>query len=147
MNGNKKGDKVNIMKKIYGASFIYLILGLIFGVFYREFTVLQGYEGRTQLSVLHTHALVLGTLFFLIVMLIDHVSDLSRKKSFMYWMATYNVGLLGILVTMLIRGMGQVLTWELSGLNHVAGLFHVIIDIAFVWFFIMLGKSAFVKKT
>ncbi len=134
------------MKKIYWTAFIYVILGLALGVFYREFTKIHEFVGHTQLAVLHTHALALGTFFFLIVFLLAHVTEITSAKSFSYWMVAYNVGLAGLLATMLVRGMGQVLAWELSGWNHVAGLSHVIIAVAFIWFFILLGKSIKTKK-
>lgn len=129
------------MKKIYYLAFIYLILGLIFGVFYREFTSYHNFEGSTQLSVLHTHTLILGMIFFLIVLLLDQVYKISESKRFTYWLITYNIGFIGLLLTLFIRGMGQVLMWELAGFNHVAGLFHTVLGIAFIWFFIILGKS------
>lgn len=37
------------------------------GVFYREFTKLNGFSGRTSLGLAHTHHFVLGTLFFLVL--------------------------------------------------------------------------------
>lgn len=129
------------MKKIYLAAFFYLVLGLVFGVFYREFTVLNDFTGNKQLSTLHTHTLVLGTFFFLIVLILDRLFSLSNSKSFSLWFLTYNIGLGGTLATMLIRGMGQVLLWELPGFNHIAGLFHTIIGVALVWFFILFGKK------
>lgn len=37
------------------------------GVFYREFTKVDGFTSFTTLSVVHTHYLMLGMVFFLIV--------------------------------------------------------------------------------
>jgi hypothetical protein len=129
------------MKKIYYFAFAYLILGLVFGVFYREFTVFHDYNGSTQLSVLHTHTLVLGGFFFLILLVLNQVFNLTTYKRFDLWFIIYNIGLLGLLSTMLIRGIGQVLSWNLSGFNHIAGLFHTILGIGLVWFMILLGKQ------
>ena len=129
------------VRVLYLMAFIYGVLGLAFGVFYREFTKHHQYEGSTQLSVLHTHALVLGAFLFLIVLLLNHSFKIGKRKSFLYWIITYDLGLFGVLVTMLIRGLDQVLDWELSGFNHIAGLFHTILGIAVIWFFILLGKS------
>jgi len=128
------------MKKIYYFAFIYIVLGLSFGVFYREFTVFHDFNGYTQLSVLHTHTLVLGGLFFMVLLIFDQVFKLTSYKKFDLWFIVYNVGFLGLLTTMLIRGMGQVLDWNLSGFNHIAGLFHTILGIALVWFMIIMGK-------
>lgn len=134
------------MKKIYWLAFIYLIVGLVFGVFYREFTSYHNFEGDTQLAFLHTHALILGMIFFLIVLILDHLYKISESKRFSYWLITYNIGLIGLLSTLTIRGMGQVLLWELAGFNHVAGLFHTILGASLVWFFILLGKKINIKQ-
>lgn len=129
------------LKKLYYFAFIYLGLGLVFGVFYREFTVFHDFTGKTQLSVLHTHTLVLGMLFFLLLLVLEKLFGLSDYKRFNLWLIIYNVGFGGLLLTMLIRGIGQVLSWELAGFNHIAGLFHTILGVGFIWFFIFLGKK------
>jgi len=129
------------MKKLYIFAFVYLVLGLVFGVFYREFTVMNGYNGETQLSVMHTHALVLGTLFLCLVLVLHKLFNINKIKGYSIWFIVYNVGFIGLLLTLLIRGMGQVLSWELNGFNHIAGLFHTILGTALIWFFIILGKS------
>lgn len=35
------------MKKMINTAFVYMILGLVAGVFYREFTKFMGFEGLT----------------------------------------------------------------------------------------------------
>ncbi len=52
------------MKKLYNASFTYLIIGLLSGIFAREYGKYKGILGSTLLNLLHTHTLVLG--FFLL---------------------------------------------------------------------------------
>ncbi len=135
------------MKKLYYSAFVYVVLGLAFGVVYRELTKHYDFEGYTQLSVLHTHALMLGMTFFLTALVLERLFSLTKGRSFFPWFLLYHVSLGGLLVTMLIRGIGQVVSWELTGFNHVAGLFHVLISIAFIWFFIILGgKIRFQSK-
>ena len=129
------------MKKLYTFAFIYLVLGLIFGVFYREFTVFHDYIGYTQLSVMHTHTLVMGSLFFLILLTLEKLFKLSESKRYDIWFIFYNVSFVGVLTTMFIRGMGQVLSWELSGFNHIAGLFHTLFGASLIWLFIILGRQ------
>ena len=48
------------MKKLINTSFLYLILALAAGVFYREFTKFNSFTGKTTLAVVHTHLFVLG---------------------------------------------------------------------------------------
>lgn len=67
------------MKKIAKLSFFYCILGLLLGVFYREYTKINGFTEHTVLSGLHTHVLVLGTFFFLILLLLEKFFALTTK--------------------------------------------------------------------
>lgn len=61
------------MKKLFNASFIYMFLGVLSGVFYQEFTKINNFpEGEfTQLGVTHTHLLTLGFIVLLIVLLLE----------------------------------------------------------------------------
>ena len=92
------------MKALYRSAMIYTIAGLFFGVFYREFTKLQGFTGKTMLSILHVHTLTLGLLFFLILMLMEKQFTLTAAKRFKGWFITYNIALVGTLASMLTRG-------------------------------------------
>ena len=42
------------MKKLYNAAFSYLIIGLLSGVFAREYSKAQGIKGSTMLQLVHT---------------------------------------------------------------------------------------------
>ncbi|MGL5648848.1 MAG: DUF2871 family protein, partial [Clostridium sp.] len=59
------------MKKIFNTSMLYLLFGLLGGVFFREFTRMSDFTGITRLSVVHTHALILGFFLFLILVLFE----------------------------------------------------------------------------
>lgn len=59
------------MKKLFNLSFSYLILGLALGIFFREFTKFNTFTGITTLSAAHTHTLVLGFIFFLILIVLE----------------------------------------------------------------------------
>lgn len=128
------------MKALYRGAMFYTIAGLSFGVFYREFTKMQGFTGKTMLSILHVHTLTLGLLFFLILMLMEKQFMLTAAKRFKGWFITYNVALVGTLASMLTRGVIQVLGTDISGLNHIAGTFHTLMAVALVWFLVMLKK-------
>ncbi|EMY4795594.1 DUF2871 domain-containing protein [Bacillus pacificus] len=129
------------MKKLYNAAFSYLIIGLLSGVFAREYTKAQGIKGSTMLQLVHTHVLVLGFVFFLIALALCKVFHVQETKSFRAWFVVYNVGLLFTIATMLWRGLLQVNGTDFNGLSHMAGLGHVIISIGLVWFMILLKKS------
>lgn len=55
------------MKRLMNVSIVYGVLGLIGGVFYREFSKLNGFTGFTTLSVVHTHYLILGISMILVL--------------------------------------------------------------------------------
>ena len=55
------------MQKYFKISSFYLLFGLVMGIFSREFTKLNNFSGYTVLKSVHTHTLVLGFLFFIIV--------------------------------------------------------------------------------
>ncbi|RKF51726.1 hypothetical protein BCY92_01520 [Bacillus wiedmannii] len=129
------------MKKLYNAAFIYLIIGLLSGVFAREYSKAQGIKGSTMLQLVHTHVLVLGFVFFLIALGLFKVFHVHETKSFRAWFVVYNVGLIFTIATMVFRGLLQVNGTDFNGLSHMAGLGHVIISIGLVWFMILLKKS------
>lgn len=129
------------MKKLFNLSFFYLALGLIFGVFFREFTRMNDFTGQTSLSVVHTHILILGFLFFLIVMLLEKNFNLSSSKHFFKWLISYNIGLLALLGTLVARGVLEVLSMDFAGLSHMAGLGHAILGFSLIWFMILLKKE------
>ena len=134
------------MKKYYYASFIYLVLGLIAGVFYRELTKAAGFTGDTVLRGVHTHLLVLGCLFFLIVLGLEKSFGLAQFKGMKAWFITYQVALITVIATMVVRGMAEVKGFEVAGLSHMAGLTHALLGIALVWFMILLGKAIPTEK-
>ncbi len=129
------------MKKYYNLVAIYLVLGLAMGVVYREFTKINGFEGKTALVGVHTHALTLGFMFFILVLLLVKNFKISQIKGFKSWCIFYNVSLIYLLSTLTARGILQVLGNDFAGLNHIAGLGHVLISIALVWFVVIVNKS------
>ena len=68
------------MRKMLNLSLLYFILAMVCGVFYREFTKINGYEGRTALAFAHVHFMVLGMALFLILALsLIHISSALRQ--------------------------------------------------------------------
>ncbi len=134
------------MRKYAVAAFVYAILGMVFGVFYREFTKIIGFSGQTSLSVVHTHYLALGMLFFLLVLAIDKLFGFSSDKAARWFFILYSVGL-NITVAMLItRGVIQALEADIStglsaSISGIAGIGHALFAAGIVVFFISLLKS------
>ena len=67
------------MQKYFKISSFYLLFGLVMGIFSREFTKLNNFSGYTVLKSVHTHTLVLGFLFFIIVLLLLNCQFKSDK--------------------------------------------------------------------
>ncbi|MEI4803522.1 DUF2871 domain-containing protein [Bacillus sp. FJAT-51639] len=129
------------MKKLYNAAFTYLIIGLLSGVFAREYSKAQGIQGTTSLYKLHTHVLVLGFIFFLLALALSKLFAVHEEKSFNMWFIVYNLGLVLTVGSMATRGLLQLNGTDFKGLSHIAGMSHTIIGIALVWFMILLKKS------
>lgn len=131
------------MKKIAKLSFFYSMLGMLLGVFYREFTKINDFTGKTVLSGLHTHVLVSGVFFLLILLLLEKSFELTKNKRFNVFFITYNIGLLLSVIMMAIRGCVEVLNLEIStmtdsSISGIAGLSHIIMTIAYILFFLIL---------
>ena len=58
-------------RKLFKSAFVYLILALCAGVFFREYTKIMEFTGITSLSFMHLHYFVLGFLSFLVLGLLS----------------------------------------------------------------------------
>ena len=111
------------------------------GIFSREFTKLNNFSGYTVLKSVHTHTLVLGFLFFIIVLLLEKNFTISNNKSFNKWIVLYNLGLLYLIIILSIRGILQDIGSDFVGLSHIAGLGHAILGVSLVWFLAIVNKE------
>ncbi len=129
------------MEKLYKTSRNYLILGLALGVFYREFTKFNEYTGPTQLAVLHTHTLMLGMFFFLILLVLEKLFRISTAARFKLFYRFYNTGLGLTLLMMLIHGILTVLGKESgAAISGIAGLGHILLTVGLLLFFVSLHE-------
>lgn len=131
------------MKKLINISFIYFILAMICGVFYREFTKFFNFTDKTTLSFTHSHLLTLGTILFLILALFSINTDLLSHKKFKVFLRLYNISLPFMVIMMIIRGIIQVLNVNISsGINAaisgMAGIAHILMLVSFIILFIIL---------
>ena len=101
------------MKRYANASLVYALIAMAGGVFYREFTKLNGFTGKTTLSVVHTHYFLLGMVFFLILLLLEKSFGFSNEKTGRV-MVLYHLGLNLTGAMLLVRGITQVLGMALD---------------------------------
>lgn len=136
------------MKKCLNLSLIYAIVGLLGGVFYREFSKMNGFTGKTVLANVHTHLLMLGMVVFLIVALFcAHFKTLPETKGFKVFLIVYNVGVAMTVVMMAVRGVTEVLGLELTrgangAISGIAGVSHIIVAAGIVRMILCLKRCA-----
>ena len=134
------------MKKYLNYSLSYGVMGLVCGVYFREFTKVMGFSGVTTLSKAHHHLLMLGTILFLIVALFSERLILEKEKTFTLFMRIYNIGLPLTVLMMLIRGTLEVIGAPLSkGLNAsisgIAGIGHILLGAGLILLIVSLKKA------
>lgn len=134
------------MKKYLNYSLSYGVMGLICGVYFREFTKIMGFTGVTTLSKAHPHLLMLGTFLFLIVALFSERLSLETDKTFKLFMRIYNIGLPLTVLMMLIRGTLEVIGAPLSkgldaSISGIAGIGHILLGLGIILFIYSLKKA------
>lgn len=130
------------MIKLLRASFTYMIVGMLSGVYYREFTKINDFTGDTQLSTLHTHLLVLGALFFLLLLILEKNFHITEQKQFKLFSMLYHSGFGITILMMTINGTRTVLGLENEpALAGIAGLGHIIMFIALIMLYVVLNKA------
>lgn len=135
------------MKKYLNLSLVYAIAAMAGGVFYREFTKLQGFTGVTALGKVHTHLFLLGMLVCLLVALFAERLDLTGIRSFRVFQWTYHIGVPLTVVMLLIRGITQVLGLTLSkgasaAISGIAGIGHILTGVGIILLLVSLKKAA-----
>lgn len=136
------------MKKLINVAMIYMIAALVAGVFYREFTKLNQFTGKTTLSIVHTHLFILGVFIFLILALfIQNNQDILESPLFKKFFIVYNIALPFFVIMLMTRGIIQVLNIPLSistnaMISGIAGISHILLTISFVLFFMVLRKKS-----
>lgn len=131
------------MTRLLRTAFAYMILGLLSGLFYREYAKATDTVGvDSQLSILHTHFLALGMLVFLLVLGLDALFSLTGRRSFSVFYWTYNIGLLVTVVMQAVRGIltldGQDPTTTSAAIPGIAGLGHILLTVGLVALFVAL---------
>lgn len=124
------------MKRYGNNAFMYAILAMVGGVFYREFTKFNGFTGKTTLSVVHTHYFLLGMIFFLVLLLLEKsfsFTDGQTRKTLVF----YQIGLNLTAVMLAVRGVAQVLGTPLSAgmdaaISGVAGIGHILLGVSMI---------------
>lgn len=131
-----------IQRSIYRSAVAYLGLGLVAGLYYRELTRSQGFEGATQLGLVHTHLLTLGFLVSLVLLAVTRVFDLDRRL-LRRGLLAYHAGMLLTAGMMLVKGTFEVLgSWtDRPMYAGIAGLGHILLTVALTVVLVALGRA------
>ena len=135
------------MKKYLNTAFVYALLALAGGVFYREFTKYNGFTGVTTLGKLHVHLFTLGMVMFLLAALFSAQLPLEKQKNYRAFLKLYHIGVPLTAVMLLIRGVLEVLATPLSrgmdaAISGMAGLGHILTGVGIILFLLSLKKAA-----
>ena len=138
------------MKRYANTAVVYAVIAMVCGVFYREFTKFNGFEGRTVLSALHPHYFMLGMAFFLLLLLLEKAVGFSGAGAGKV-LAVYHVGLNLTGLTLLLRGVTQVLGTDLSSamdgaLSGVAGIGHILLGVSLLLLLLRIRKCVSAGK-
>ena len=133
------------MKRYLNAALTYAVLAMAGGVFYREFTKLSGFDGRTALGVVHTHYFMLGMVFFLLLLVLEKTFSFTGAKTGRV-LVVYHVGLNLTAVMLAVRGVTQVLGAELSSgmsaaISGMAGIGHILLGVSLVLLLLQIKRS------
>lgn len=136
-----KFEAINLL----GISFTTLLMGLIAGVFYREFIKFYHYQNITHLSRLHVHILVLGFLTMLVAYIIVRKYSTSILISLKKPLYIYMVGFTFTIVNMMVFGIYEVVsngqdTIRIAALSGTSGIGHILLSIGIVWFMVNLFR-------
>lgn len=131
------------MKKLYISALLWMIVGLLAGLFYRTYAQqIMNFHGDTELSVLHTHALTLGMLFFLVVLAVEKIFVISDTKWFKLFFWHYTAGLVVTVAILAVIGIIQVNGGDSNGMTAgIAGIGHILLTAGLGFFFTALGKK------
>ncbi len=135
-----------MVRRYSNLALVYAIIAMVFGVFYREFTKFNHFDGQTNLSVIHTHYFMLGMFFFLMLMMIEKsfsFSDGGVGKI----LIVYQIGLNITGIGFLMRGLTQVWETELSkgmdaSISGIAGIGHILTGICIILLLLKIKKRA-----
>ena len=138
------------MKRYMNLTFLYAVLAMVGGVFYREFTKFNGFTDKTTLGVVHTHYFLLGMVFFLLLLLLEKNFSFTGAKTGRILVA-YQIGLNLTAVMFVVRGVTQVLGTALSSgmsaaISGIAGIGHILLGVSLVLLLVQIRCNVMTAK-
>lgn len=133
------------MKRYMNCALLYSVLAMAGGVFYREFTKLNAFTGKTTLSVVHTHYFLLGMVVFLLLLLLEKNFSFTGSGTGKV-LTVYHAGLNLTALMFVVRGVTQVLGSPLTSgmdaaISGMAGIGHILLGISLVLLLLQIRRS------
>lgn len=127
------------VNNLFANSITLLVMGLIGGVFYREFTKFYAFTDATHLGKIHVHTLVLGFVVSLLVYLL--AKDMNDVKALKKPYEMYLTGLVFTVVNMVVIGIYEVVregsdVIVRAAIDGTSGIGHIILAVGIVWMFV-----------
>ena len=124
---------------LFANSITILIMGLIGGVFYREFTKFYAFTDATHLGKVHIHTLVVGFVVSLLMYLL--AIDIKDVKSLKKPYEIYLTGLVFTIANMVVIGIYEVVregsdVIVRAAIDGTSGIGHIVLAVGIVWMFV-----------
>lgn len=138
------------MKRYINSALLYAILAMVGGVFYREFTKLNGFTAKTTLAVVHTHYFLMGMIVFLLLLVLEKVFSFTTPKTGKI-LAVYHIGLNLTAVMLVVRGVVQVSGAALSigtnaAISGIAGIGHILLGVSLVLLLLQIKRRVLASE-
>lgn len=132
------------MKKIVKTAFIYAIIAMLSGIFYREGSRFLELTEPNTWSIIHTHFFMLGMFFFLIVLLLEKSFHLTKDKKYNTFYYIYNIGLVITGIMLYLRGIADVtedfMVYD-KMISGISGIGHILLGVGIILFFLILKNQ------
>ena len=134
-----------MLRYLFRSAVIWTVVGLVGGLAYREVTKAFDHAGPTQLALVHTHALVLGTLLTLLLLgLAAALPGLAAGRGLRWATHLLNAGLALTVAMLAYKGTLQVVdaAWaDHAALAGVSGLGHMLLAGALAVVLVAVGRA------
>ena len=100
---------------------------------------MNDYTAWTTLFVVHTHYIILGMMFFLILRLISMNMNLKINRAVLF----YNIGLNLTAIMLIVRGIIQVLDLNVVSalISGIASIGHIILGVSLILILLDIKKA------
>ena len=135
------------MKKMYKKAVVFLIYGIISGMFYHEVQYYSHFEGYSVLENVHTHTMVLGTVVFTLIPVFMKLFNVQDSKYFNKSIKFYESGLWLSTIMTTIIGLFQLYSMSMNKFfDHMTGgldgIGHVLMAVGLYYMFKILFEKA-----